>query len=177
MDLSSATSNSASVPPIFEGTTGLFLGDDDQLGHQETQPGSPNPNLHVEKEGQTPLPSRIADIFYINNYGMRVYPRPNPRFITALAERDFLVYSCGSLFTSLMPCLALKGVGGAIARSKSLKHRVLLLNSLHDRETLGMSATDFVWAITKCLNHTLSDQEEPHVPSSFMWVCLLLIRC
>ena len=58
-----------------------------------------------------------------------------------------LVYACGSLYTSIIPCLALRGVGEAIATSPSLRHKILLLNSSLDRETPGYSALDFVEAI------------------------------
>jgi len=50
----------------------------------------------------------------------------------------------GSLWTSIMPCLSMRGVGGAIARSSSLRHKILLLNTSHDRETDGLDAIDFL---------------------------------
>lgn len=63
-----------------------------------------------------------------------------------------LVYSCGSLYTSVIPCLALRGVGTAIRTSPSLKQKVLLLNGTHDRETPGYDAKDFVEAIRSALS-------------------------
>lgn len=57
------------------------------------------------------------------------------------------MYSIGSLYTSLMPCLALRGVGECIAKSTNLKSKILLLNNVPDRETPGYTATDFVTAI------------------------------
>lgn len=65
----------------------------------------------------------------------------------ALKRFHSLVYSCGSLYTSIIPCLALRSVGLAIARSRSLRARVLLLNSKLDRETPGYTASDFVEAV------------------------------
>lgn len=87
-----------------------------------------------------------------------------------------LVYSCGSLWTSIIPCLALQGVGSAIAESGSLRAKVLLrmsgaplpfdwaqkklisspllspVNSENDRETKQYTALDYVNAIVRTLN-------------------------
>ena len=38
-------------------------------------------------------------LYYINGYGMEIHPSPNPEFLSNLASRDMLVYSCGSLWT------------------------------------------------------------------------------
>lgn len=65
-------------------------------------------------------------MFYINDYGQEIKPDPNPEMLQHLAHKDVLVYACGSLWTSIVPCLALKGVASAIAKSKTLKAKVLL---------------------------------------------------
>ena len=74
---------------------------------------------------------------------MEIHPSPNPEFLSNLASKNVLVYSCGSLWTrcgtcshalarsdlkicSIIPCLALKGVAAAIARSSTLRVKVLL---------------------------------------------------
>lgn len=98
------------------------------------------------------LRSRIFRVYYINAYGMEIHPSPNPDYISNLASRDFLVYSCGSLWTSIIPCLALRGVARAIASSPSLRAKVLLLNSENDRETDGYDAADYIHAIVRTLN-------------------------
>ncbi|KAJ3526523.1 hypothetical protein NMY22_g10129 [Coprinellus aureogranulatus] len=99
-----------------------------------------------------PLPARISKLYYINSYGMEIHPSPNPDFLANLKTRDVLVYSCGSLWTSIMPCLALRGVAAAIASSRSLQAKVLLLNAENDRETQGYSAVDYINAIVRTLN-------------------------
>jgi len=38
-------------------------------------------------------------VFYINAYGQEIYPTPNLDFLSAIASRDIMVYSCGSLWT------------------------------------------------------------------------------
>jgi 2-phospho-L-lactate transferase/gluconeogenesis factor (CofD/UPF0052 family) len=49
----------------------------------------------------------------------------------SLAKRDVLVYSCGSLFTSIVPCLTLRGLATAISTSPTLKAKVLLRESFN----------------------------------------------
>jgi len=102
--------------------------------------------------GVEPLESRIKRLFYINAYGHEIQPFPNPDFITSLSTRDVLLYSCGSLWTSIIPCLALRGLTSAIARSRTLRAKILLLNAQNDRETDGYSAVDYVNAITRTLD-------------------------
>ncbi|KAG8900986.1 hypothetical protein FRB99_005646 [Tulasnella sp. 403] len=105
-----------------------------------------------ENEAEAPLESPIRRVFYMNPYGQEIFPPPNPEFLSELASRNTLVYSVGSLWTSIIPCLALKGVASAIARSPSLRAKVLLLNGCNDRETGGYTAVDYVQAITRTLN-------------------------
>lgn len=72
------------------------------------------------------LESPIKRVYYINPYGQvihsqrlfwcgagtqtpssfqEVFPKPNPEFLTELRSREILVYSVGSLWTSIIPCL------------------------------------------------------------------------
>lgn len=90
-----------------------------------------------------PLPARISRIIYLNTYGQETFPAPSSAYLQSLQSSDYLIYSCGSLYTSLIPQLALSGVGNAIAMSK-FKAKILLLNGSFDRETDNMTAVDFV---------------------------------
>lgn len=83
---------------------------------------------------------------------MEIHPSPNPEFLSNLASRDILVYSCGSLWTSIIPCLALRGIARGIAHSPTLRAKVLLLNAENDRETDGYTAIDYIRAIVRTLN-------------------------
>lgn len=87
---------------------------------------------------------------------MQIHPIPNPDFLSNLKTKDVLVYSCGSLWTSIMPCLCLHGVARAIASSATLRAKVLLLNVENDRETHGYTAVDYVKAIVHTLNTSYS---------------------
>ncbi|KAG8978838.1 hypothetical protein FRB93_010606 [Tulasnella sp. JGI-2019a] len=141
---------------------GFTLGSDDEDEEDEDQQGKDEPeqrqprNLDFGKQGEASdveiLGSPIRRVFYINQFGQEVFPRPNPELISALATRDILVYSVGSLWTSIIPCLAMRGVASAIARSPGLRAKVFLLNAYNDRETGGYSAVDYIRAIVRTLN-------------------------
>jgi len=94
-----------------------------------------------------------------------IFPPPHDDFLRALNKRDVLVYSCGSLWTSIIPCLALRMLATHIASSKSLKAKVLLrkffgllyeltvVNSRNDRETSDYVALDYIDTIANMLRH------------------------
>jgi 2-phospho-L-lactate transferase/gluconeogenesis factor (CofD/UPF0052 family) len=63
-----------------------------------------------------------------------VDPDPNPLVLEAISNANCVVYGCGSLFTSVLPSLVLRGVGGEI--KKRTVPKVLLLNGWHDHETM-----------------------------------------
>ncbi|KAK7064760.1 hypothetical protein R3P38DRAFT_2826273 [Favolaschia claudopus] len=130
-------------------------------GMGETVPARRNNNLMFEqgaKDAFQPLNARIARLYYMNAYGFEIHPSPNPEYISALGAKDMLVYSCGSLWTSIIPCLALRGVAAALARSRSLKAKVLLLNAKNDRETDGYTAVDYINVIARTLNAQYNTQ-------------------
>lgn len=111
------------------------------------------------------MEARIERLFYINLYGQEIFPEPNNDFFDAIDKRDILVYSCGSLWTSIIPCLALRSIATALAQSKSLKAKVMLrkppcarpqlttVNSVNDRETPGYSAMDYIDTVANILRH------------------------
>ncbi|KZT22076.1 UPF0052-domain-containing protein [Neolentinus lepideus HHB14362 ss-1] len=103
------------------------------------------------KDESSDLESRISRLYYINAYGNEIRPAPNSDYLSNISTNDILIYSCGSLWTSIIPCLALRGVATAIAQSPSLRAKVLLLNSRNDRETTGYTAVDYIEAIVKSL--------------------------
>lgn len=122
-----------------------------------TLPGSlptlRKPYIDFQKSGEDDLPARIDRIWYINPYGHEIWPVANPKVISAIQSASAVIYSIGSLYTSIMPSLILRGVGAAIANSPSVRHKIFILNSSLDRETGPSSqpytATDFVLAIAR----------------------------
>ncbi|THH09981.1 hypothetical protein EW146_g8520 [Bondarzewia mesenterica] len=104
------------------------------------------------KEEFEALDAPVSRLYYINTYGHEIHPTPNPDYLVGLKSKEVLVYSCGSLWTSIVPCLALRGVASAIAGSSTLRAKVLFLNSKNDRETNGYTAVDYINAIVRTLN-------------------------
>ncbi|KAI9887246.1 MAG: hypothetical protein M1823_000917 [Watsoniomyces obsoletus] len=112
-------------------------------------------NITFSKSVEEELPSRIERIWYINPYGQEIRVPANPKIMDALRGAECVIYSIGSLYTSIIPCLILRGIGEAICNNPSIRYKILILNGSLDRETgpgEGFTATDFVMAITKaCL--------------------------
>lgn len=73
-------------------------------------------------------------------------PQPNSRVLSALHAAEAVIYSIGSLYTSIIPSLILRGVGDTIAKTRC---KILLLNGSLDRETDGFCASDFVAAVVR----------------------------
>ena len=69
--------------------------------------------------------------------------------LDAIRSSEAVIYSIGSLYTSIIPSLILRGVGEAITGNGGLKYRILILNSKLDRETGNMTGRDFVEAIAR----------------------------
>ncbi|TFA98152.1 Uncharacterized protein CCMA1212_010069 [Trichoderma ghanense] len=104
-------------------------------------PALRRPAIAVSKQDEEDLPCRIDRIWYINPYGQEMRLPANPRVLDALRGAHTVIYSIGSLFTSLVPSLVLKGVGEAVA-SPLIRNKILVLNGTVDRET-GPSTDPF----------------------------------
>ncbi|KAJ5577425.1 uncharacterized protein N7459_006389 [Penicillium hispanicum] len=111
-----------------------------------------NKNISFNKVKNEDLPCRISRIWYINPYGQEIRPPANPRVLEALNDAQAVIYSIGSLYTSLIPAVVLRGVGKSIMQSPA-RHKILILNGSLDRETGPPSepftASDFVEAIAR----------------------------
>ncbi|KAJ5269183.1 hypothetical protein N7497_010086 [Penicillium chrysogenum] len=109
-----------------------------------------NKNIKFSKTENEDLSSRITRIWYINPYGQEIRPPANPRVLEAINDSQAIIYSIGSLYTSIIPAIILRGVGKSIVSSPA-RHKILILNGSLDRETgppsAPFSASDFVEAI------------------------------
>ncbi|KAI9894283.1 MAG: hypothetical protein M1814_004137 [Vezdaea aestivalis] len=141
---------STPTPPL-----GLEPDDIDDLVEDANLPGSlptlRGPNIAFSKAYEQDLPARISRIWYINPYGQEIRPAANPAVLSAIRRASVLIYSPGSLYTSIVPCLVLKGVGPAVV-DPGIRVKVLVLNGSGDRETGpladgGLDALGFVRAI------------------------------
>lgn len=147
---------------------------------QYTHPELKKSQLHFNKlDNIPPLLSPIKRIFYISPYGEEICPIANNRASNSLVSSDVVVYSIGSLMTSIIPIVILRGVGKAIATeiensSGYDKKRILLLNGSLDRETFGMNAIDFIRIIVKLATYSLNRtqllcQDQNQASDIFRW--------
>lgn len=115
-----------------------------------TLPSLRQPAIEFSKVEEEDLPARIERLWYINPYGQQIAIPANPRVLESLSSASCIIYSIGSLYTSIIPSLILGGVGEAVA-SPNIKSKILILNGTLDRETGPPSdpytALDFVGAI------------------------------
>lgn len=100
------------------------------------------------------LPSRIRRVHYVNSFGQEILPPANPRAVQALRQAQSVIYSIGSLYTSIVPNLVLRGMGDAMRKSHAT-FKILILNGCLDREVgphepnREFTAIDFIDAIVK----------------------------
>eukprot|EP00160_Parvularia_atlantis_P017264 Unigene5869_Nuclearia_a/m.17938 Unigene5869_Nuclearia_a/g.17938 ORF Unigene5869_Nuclearia_a/g.17938 Unigene5869_Nuclearia_a/m.17938 type:complete len:205 (+) Unigene5869_Nuclearia_a:348-962(+) len=144
---------------------GITLG-----GAQYRKFSSSNSNIIVNKQCGERLPAPIEKIFYVNRDGHEIQPMLNKRVLETLRRKRTVIYSCGSLYTSIIPTLIVDFVGTAIAMKKACT-KILLLNGYPDRETNGLTGADFVLAVTKALNSSHIDPErdpKPLPPRAFI---------
>jgi len=69
--------------------------------------------------------------------------QPLPQTLTAIAEADLITIGPGSLFTSLVPNMLVRGIPEAVAASRAVK--VFVCNLMTEaNESLGLSAADHI---------------------------------
>jgi len=119
--------------------------------------------ITFSKEREEELPARIRRIWYINPYGQEIRPTANPKAVEVILRAECVVYSIGSLYTSIVPSIILRGVSHAMA-STSIRYKVLILNGSLDRETgpsyAPLTALDFVAAIARAGAESMGNNEE-----------------
>lgn len=109
-------------------------------------------NIQFSKDEDEDLPARIERVWYINPFGQEMLPPANPRALSAIKQSQAVIFSIGSLYTSIIPSIVLRGIGEAM-RWTHARHKILILNGSLDREvgpsTEPFTAFDFVEAIAK----------------------------
>ena len=122
--------------------------------------------IEFSKEEEEDLPARIERLWYINPYGQEIRISANPRVVEALTSCTTVIYSIGSLFTSLIPNLVLGGVGKAISSTLTIRNKILILNGTTDRESgppnNPLTAMDFV----RCIANACADSQGMDLPLS-----------
>ncbi len=103
----------------------------------------------TEGEAKIPNPnSRIKRLFLTD-----VDAHPTRAALQSIEEADIVILGPGSLYTSVIPNLIIKGMSEAIARSRAFKIYVCNVMTQHG-ETDGFTASDHVKAI---IDHTNKD--------------------
>ncbi|CAL9729974.1 hypothetical protein MOUN0_I03554 [Monosporozyma unispora] len=103
-----------------------------------------NSQLHFDKQDtESMLPAPVKRILYINPYGEEIKPNANVRAISKIKSADIIVYSIGSLMTSLLPIIILGNLANTILEKEGT-HKVLIINNKYDRETFGLDAINYV---------------------------------
>lgn len=146
------TTRPSSPQPSSPGS--YISSDEDESGNvpQYTHPELKKSQLHFSKlENIEPLLSPIKRIFYVSPYGEEICPTAHSKVTSTIANTETLIYSIGSLMTSIVPIIILKNMGKAICQSRK---KVLLLNGCLDRETFGMTAVDFIKVIVQLAEYS-----------------------
>ena len=142
-----------------------------------TLPTLRKPAIAFSKEHEEDLPARIERLWYINPYGQEITPPANPRVIDAVNGASCVIYSIGSLFTSIVPSLVLRGVGEAVS-SPLIRTKILILNGTIDRETgpsnSPYTALDFIAAIANACSESMGLKEKPHPNEYFRYVTTVI---
>jgi uncharacterized cofD-like protein len=83
-------------------------------------------------------------------------PEPLPQTLQAIAEADVITVGPGSLFTSLIPNVLVRGVPGAVAKSRAKK--IFICNLMQQaNESLGLTASEHIAAIYKHAGQPIFD--------------------
>jgi len=81
---------------------------------------------------------------------------PMPQTLEAIAHADMITIGPGSLFTSLIPNLLVRGIAKAIVESPATK--VFICNLMTQaNESLGLTAADHIRALNKHADHQIFD--------------------
>ncbi|CAK9192459.1 unnamed protein product [Sphagnum troendelagicum] len=156
---------------------GMVIRGQNEISHPMPKDAALGQTQAVNK-ASPPLPSPIKRIFYMSSEGTNllheVFPVVNSTVLEQLIQVDAVVYGIGSLYTSICPSLVPCGVGEAIAVRSCPK--ILILNTTHDRETAGMTASAFVVSICDALNRKYCNDpclSLQHKPSAYISVMLV----
>lgn len=124
-----------------------------------------NSQLHFNKQDTDDLlPSPVKRILYINPYGEEIKPTANIRAIAKLKTADIIVYSIGSLMTSLLPIIILGNLAHTIFEKRGT-HKVLIINNKYDRETFGLDAIHYIkMIIDSMLRSIISYRQSKGLP-------------
>lgn len=119
-----------------------------------------NSQLHFDKlENVETFSAPIERLLYINPYGEEIKPQGNPRAVVKIKRADMVVYSIGSLVTSLLPIVILGNIADVIAESKTTR-KVLLINNAYDRESFWLDGVRYVQLVVESMSRAVQTHRE-----------------
>lgn len=114
-----------------------------------------NSQLHFDKKDMGECFSApIERLLYINPYGEEIKPTGNSRAVSKIKRADMVIYSIGSLVTSLLPIVILGNLADVIAEAKET-HKVLLLNNMRDRESFWLDGLHYVQLVVDSMSRAV----------------------
>jgi len=124
----------------------------------------PSTTSHIELEAEFEDGSRVRGETKISGSKGRISelflvppdPEPLPETLEALARADLITIGPGSLFTSLIPNLLVRGISQAIVNSAAVKVYVCNLMT-QANESLGLTAADHIRALNSHADAQLFD--------------------
>ena len=108
----------------------------------------------TKTEGEAKIPNPNSRIRRLSLTDLEAYPTKDA--LAALEEADIIILGPGSLFTSVIPNLIIKGMSEAIAKSRAFKIYVCNVMTQHG-ETDGFAASDHLQAIIDHSNRDVVD--------------------
>ena len=108
----------------------------------------------TKTEGEAQIPNHNSRIKHL--YLTDKDARPTKDSLEAIEEADVIILSPGSLYTSIIPNLIIKGVSESIAKSRAFRIYVCNIMTQHG-ETDGYTASDHIRAIVEHTNKGILD--------------------
>ena len=108
----------------------------------------------TKTEAEAQIPNPVSRIKRLSLTDQDAYPTRDA--LQAIEEADILILSPGSLYTSIIPNLIIKGMSESIAKSKAFKMYVCNVMTQHG-ETDGFTASEHVKAIVDHANKDVLD--------------------
>lgn len=135
-----------------EGPSDATIDEDDECLYPFAHPDLKRSQLSFSKDHSPALTSPIERIFYVDMYGNEVTPKCSKSVIDQLRSSDAVIFSAGSLYTSIIPIALTSGFSEAAAYAPK---RIMIMCGRRDRETTGMSAGAMVTALEMALHGKL----------------------
>lgn len=109
---------------------------------------------YVVNDGKSSSSSAFTDAS--SAHASAVHVSAHGPAIASIRAADLIVYSIGSLITSLMPSLIVPEIAAAIAANTTAQ-KVLLQNGTYDRESYGLSCEDYTSLVASTLQQAMAE--------------------